>query len=128
LLPGTHKREDYRHAGFGVKMRGLFDTFPEWERIEPVPAVMKAGSCSFHNGLTAHAAGPNMTQGTRRALTSAFMPDGSTYCGDTNILSKERLAKLKVGDSLDDDDDNPLVYARPGYVPMNRRQREGSLA
>ena len=34
----------------------LFQVYPEWATIRAVPAPMKAGSCSFHNGLTAHGA------------------------------------------------------------------------
>ena len=39
---------------------------------------MRAGSCSFHNGLMMHGASANMTPGSRRAMTCGFMPDGST--------------------------------------------------
>ncbi len=112
FLPGTHKLINYEPAGFGPKMRGLFDRFPEWEKIAPVPVVMKAGSCSFHNGLTAHSAGPNMTIAPRRAMTCAFMPDGSRYNGKQNILSNEYVARIKVGDLLDDERQNPMVYSR----------------
>ena len=51
-----------------------------------------------------------MTPGFRRAMTCAYMPDGSTFNGQQNILSKEQLAKYKVGDVLEDDDFNPLLY------------------
>ena len=44
----------------------------------PVAAPMKAGSCSFHNGLTIHGANANMTNGFRRAMTCAYMPEGNT--------------------------------------------------
>ena len=43
-------------------------------------------------------------------MTCAYMPLGSTYNGQANILSAERLARLKPGDSLDDDAENPLVW------------------
>jgi ectoine hydroxylase-related dioxygenase (phytanoyl-CoA dioxygenase family) len=73
---------------------------------------MKAGSCSFHNGLTIHGAGPNMTPRWRRAMTCGFMPIGSTFNGQRNILSKEQMARLKVGDVLEDDEQNPIVWQR----------------
>ena len=71
---------------------------------------MKAGSCSFHNGLLAHGAGANMTPGYRRAMTCAYMPDGSTFNGKRNILTEAQMAALEVGDLLVDDEQVPLIY------------------
>jgi phytanoyl-CoA hydroxylase len=71
---------------------------------------MKAGSCSFHNGLTVHGANANMTSGFRRAMTCAYMPDGNTYNGEPNILPDEYLQLLKIGDLLNNDQQNPLIY------------------
>ena len=65
-----------------------------------VPAEMKAGSCSFHNGLIAHGAGANMTPGWRRAMTCGFMPDGCTFNGKQNILTDEQFASYQIGDVL----------------------------
>ena len=76
------------------------------------PAEMKAGSCSFHNGLIAHGAGANMTPGWRRAMTCGFMPDGCTFNGIQNILTDEQFASYEIGDVLDDDRQNPLIYHR----------------
>lgn len=78
--------------------------------MTPIAAVMKAGSCSFHNGLVAHAAGANMTPGLRRAMSCAYMPDGGAFNGKKNILTPERLAALKIGDVFNDDAENPLIY------------------
>jgi ectoine hydroxylase-related dioxygenase (phytanoyl-CoA dioxygenase family) len=110
FLPGTHKTARYDNSGIGENLSDLFKVYPEWAKIMAVPAEMKAGSCSLHNGLIAHGAGPNMTPGWRRAMTCGFMPDGSTFNGQRNILTKERLAKLTIGDVLDDDEYNPLLY------------------
>jgi ectoine hydroxylase-related dioxygenase (phytanoyl-CoA dioxygenase family) len=110
FLPGTHKTARYDNSGIGENLSDIFKIYPEWAKIHAVPAEMKAGSCSFHNGLIAHGAGPNMTPGWRRAMTCGFMPDGSTFNGQRNILTKERLAKLTVGAVLDDDEYNPLLY------------------
>ena len=54
-----------------------------------------------------------MTNGVRRAMTCAFMPDGAVYNGQKNILSAAQLAALRVGDPLDDPAHNPLVYTAP---------------
>src|SRR5690606_29658185 len=74
FIPGSHKICTYDPVGIGHQMDPIFDVFPQCRDIEPVPAIMKAGSCSFHNGLTIHGAGPNMTPRWRRAMTCAFMP------------------------------------------------------
>jgi ectoine hydroxylase-related dioxygenase (phytanoyl-CoA dioxygenase family) len=112
FLPGTHKTARFDNAGIGPNMNELFKVYPEWATIPSVAAPMRAGSCSFHNGLTAHAAGANMTPGWRRAMTCAFMPDGATFNGKQNILSRAQMAQLQIGDPIRFEDHNLLVYAR----------------
>jgi ectoine hydroxylase-related dioxygenase (phytanoyl-CoA dioxygenase family) len=110
FVPGTHKTATFDNAGIGQNMGDLFRVYPQWAKLSAVAAPMKAGSCSFHNGLVAHGAGANMTPGFRRAMTCAYMPDGSTFNGQKNILSSEQIAHLKIGDVLDDDQQSPLIY------------------
>ena len=43
-------------------------------------------------------------------MTCAYRPDGSTFNGQRNILTEEQIAKLKVGDELNDDAQVPLIY------------------
>jgi phytanoyl-CoA hydroxylase len=112
-LPGTHRGAEFtRNVGIGPDFGGLFKTYPEWKSIEPIVGTMRRGDCGFHNGLTAHGAGPNMTPGYRRAMTCAYMPDGSTFNGNKNILPAAYLEKLKVGDVLDNDELNPVVWRK----------------
>jgi len=121
FLPGTHKTATYENSGIGQNMNELFKIYPQWRTIHAVAAPMKAGSCSFHNGLTAHGAHANMTPGWRRAMTCAFMPDGATFNGKQNILSREQVERLKIGDLMNDEKQNPLVYSRthaPQVVPV----------
>ncbi len=108
-LPGSHKIATFENSSIDQNMAGLFEVYPEFKTIEAVPAEMKAGDAGFHNGLTAHGAGTNMTPYPRRAMTCGFMPDGSTFNGQENILSKEYCATLKIGDPLQDDAQNPVV-------------------
>jgi ectoine hydroxylase-related dioxygenase (phytanoyl-CoA dioxygenase family) len=108
-LPGSHRLVTFENVGIGADMGALFEVYPGLKGIDAVAVPMKAGDCAFHHGLTAHAAGPNMTPRWRRAMTCAYMPAGATFNGQGNILSPERLAGLKVGDSLDDDVENPLL-------------------
>lgn len=112
FLPGSHKKQSFDNVGIGQNIGDLFRVYPEFGEIEPVPAPMKAGSCSFHNGLVAHGAGANMTPRSRRAMTCAFMPDGSTFNGKQNILTKAEIERLNIGDPLNDEAQNPLVYSR----------------
>jgi phytanoyl-CoA hydroxylase len=111
-LPGTHKTASFENAGIGVNMRDLFKHYPEWLKLEAVSAPAKAGSAVFHNGLTAHGAGTNMTPRPRRAMTCAYMPDGSTFNGQKNILPTEYFQALKPGDVLDNDAQNPLIWKK----------------
>ena len=41
-----------------------------------------------------------------------FMPDGSTFNGTRNILPENYYQSLKVGDKLNNNDINPLIYLR----------------
>ena len=52
-----------------------------------------------------------MTNGFRRAMTCAYMPDGAQFNGIKNILSDEQVAQLKIGDLLNDGEQNPLIYS-----------------
>ncbi len=112
FIPGTHKTATFDNANIGNNIGDLFTVYPQWAEMEAIPSVIKAGSCSFHNGLLAHGAGANMTPGYRRAMTCAYMPDGSTFNGQQNVLSAEQIAALNLDDVLDDDTQNPLIYHR----------------
>ncbi|MBV7329203.1 phytanoyl-CoA dioxygenase family protein [Chloroflexi bacterium TSY] len=112
FIPGSHKTATFDNASIGENIADLFKIYPQWANTKAISAPMKAGSCSFHNGLCAHGAGANMTPGYRRAMTCGFMPDGCTFNGQQNILSKEQMAKLEIGDVLEDESQNPLVYHR----------------
>jgi phytanoyl-CoA hydroxylase len=112
FIPGSQKKTGFENPGIGKNMDSIFTFYPEFKSLGSVSAPMKAGSCSFHNGLTIHGANANMTPGSRRAMTCAYMPDGNTFNGIQNILSDEQVAKLSIGDVLDDEDQNPLIYSR----------------
>ena len=112
FLAGSHRKTTYVNVPIAENMSDLFREYPDFVDMESIAAPMKAGSCSFHNGLLAHGAGANMTSGWRRAMTCAFMPYGSTFNGIQNVLSDEQLAAYALGDELNDDHQNPVVYHR----------------
>ena len=112
FIPGSYHTTTFENPGIGKNMGAIFGTYPEFKGRKSVAAPMKAGSCSFHNGLTIHGAHANMTPGFRRAMTCAYMPDGNTFNGTANILSADELAKLQVGDLLNNDSITPLIYSK----------------
>ncbi len=110
FMPESNHDTDFIEPGIGVNMGDIFDTYPKYRGVEPKASVIKAGSCSFHNGLNIHAAGVNMTASTRSAMTCAFMPDGSTFNGKKNVLPQDYFDTLKIGDLLNNEAQNPLIY------------------
>lgn len=117
FVPGSHKIARFENVGIDENMASLFDVYPDMKNVDPVPVPMKAGDCSFHNGLTAHGAGANMTRGRRIAMTCGYMPAGSTFNGQANILPPDYLASLSVGDVLDNEAQNPLIFSRTADAP-----------
>lgn len=111
FIPGSYHTTTFENPGIGKNMDAVFDFYPQFIKSKSVAVPMKAGSCSFHNGLTIHGAGANMTNGFRRAMTCAYMPDGAVFNGIKNILSDEQVSKLKIGDLLNDELQNPLIYS-----------------
>ena len=110
FIPGSHKKTGFQNPGITKNMNAVFKFYPEFANINPFSATMKAGTASFHNGLCIHGAGANMTPGFRRAMTCAYMPDGAIFNGIQNILTEEKVSQMKVGDLLNDDEQNPLIY------------------
>jgi len=53
-----------------------------------------------------------MTNRPRRAMTCAYMPDGATFNGVKNVLPDDYVRTLSIGDPLDDDTINPLVWRK----------------
>jgi len=114
FIPGSHRVAVKDNPPIGQSMSALFEMYPEMAGTNAVRAQMKAGSASFHNGRTFHAAQANMTPRPRRAMTCAYMPDGSIFNGVANVLAEEYASALKVGDPISDDRHVPLIYSRSG--------------
>ena len=113
FLPGTHKVCGFDVGGIlgEVGIGELFREYPDWAEIEPFTAEMKAGDGVFISGLTAHAAGPNMTTNPRKAFAMLFMPEDATFNGKKSALPDEVYTKLNTGDLLADDEHLPLVFS-----------------
>jgi phytanoyl-CoA hydroxylase len=111
-IPGSHKLQEYTNSQVAPDLGAIFAIYPQLADIDPVFCPVKAGSAVVHNGLTVHGAGANMTPHRRFAMTVAYMPDGSTFNGQQDVLTNEYVAQLAVGDVLADDAYNPLVYRK----------------
>lgn len=109
FLPGSQAIAGPDNVGPIEEFGALLNIYPPMRRIRPVVVPMQAGDCSFHNGLTAHGAGVNMTIDRRIALSCAYMPDGSCFNGTQNVLPDSYFKSLQPGARLDDDSINPLV-------------------
>lgn len=111
--PGSQRLALSHRSDLGNDLGAVFAAQPEVVHA-PVASPLPAGGCSFHNGRTIHGAGANMTPGRRRAMTAAFMPDGVRFNGtrDVRVLGEQYLDTLTEGDLLQDDQLNPVVYAR----------------
>lgn len=127
FIPGSHKETSFGKTGIGKNMDIIFETYPQFKQRASVATPIKAGSCTFHNGLTIHGAGANMTPGFRRAMTCAYMPDGNIFNGEANILSDEYLQTLKIGDLLQNDEQNPLIYHKNLEQVLNKNIPEASV-
>ncbi len=111
FMPGTQEETSFDNPGITEEIASLFGHYPQFRSRDTVAVTMKAGSCSFHSGSVVHAAGANMTPYPRRAMTCAYMPDGSTFNGQQNILNDREFAQLEVGQVLDDNEKFPLIYS-----------------
>ena len=109
FVPGSQKLARYDNVAIGEDLSALFKEYPEMTNTDPVAVPMQPGDCSFHNGLTAHGAGANMTRSRRIAMTCAYMPIGATFNGQQNILQPDYFNSLSKGDILENDEWNPVV-------------------
>jgi phytanoyl-CoA hydroxylase len=98
FVPGTHNLRDVELVNL-ADPQDLYAIAPQTKGIKPVTCQLKAGSCTVHNGLTFHYAGPNRSDGMRQAFVMIYMPDGTTYNGAKHVVT-EPLG-LKVGQRLD---------------------------
>ncbi|NLC57064.1 MAG: phytanoyl-CoA dioxygenase family protein [Armatimonadetes bacterium] len=83
-----------------VEPQDIFSLVPEPEGKDftPVPVPLRAGSCTFHHGLTFHYAPPNRGEAPRRALVIIYMPDRTSYSGAPHCVTDD--LNLKPGAPL----------------------------
>jgi ectoine hydroxylase-related dioxygenase (phytanoyl-CoA dioxygenase family) len=101
FLPGSHKLGPLNPVDLGNPGDAdLLQLLPAGKRegARPVVVEMKAGSCTFHNGLTFHYAGPNTTETPRRAMVTIFMPSGTHYTPVEHLIGDR--GNLKEGEEF----------------------------
>ena len=108
FIPGSH-----RWGRFAWKtlpgdlletLDGLRLLLPEdkHSRLQPVEVPLKAGSCTFHDGLMMHYAGPNLTDRARLGLVTHYVPDGTTFSGINSSFMTD-AANLVAGQPIEGD-------------------------
>lgn len=80
FVGGTHKLGALPPVDL-ADPKDIFAYVPHIKPVKPKTIELKAGSATFHNGLTFHYAGPNKSEGVREAFTIIYMPDGALYDG-----------------------------------------------
>ena len=98
FLPGTQKHLDIEPVNL-ADPQDLYAVAPQTKGIKPVTCELKAGSCTVHNGMTFHYAGPNRSDGMREAIAIIYMPDGTTYTPAPHPVTDP--LKLSPGQKLD---------------------------
>jgi len=89
FLPGTQGMDSIPAINLHDP-KELFEVAPQLKGIKPKTCELKAGSCTFHAGLTFHYAGPNRSDKLREALAIIYMPDGTTH----NAEKEHRIIAL----------------------------------
>jgi phytanoyl-CoA hydroxylase len=97
FIPRTHKLRNVEMVNLADPQE-LFAIAPEVRGTKAVTCELKAGSCTVHNGLTFHYAGPNRSDAMREAFVLIYMPDGTTYNGAKHMVTDP--LNLKVGQPL----------------------------
>jgi ectoine hydroxylase-related dioxygenase (phytanoyl-CoA dioxygenase family) len=78
FIPGTQTLQTLEPINL-IDPKDIFDLAPQFKGIKPRTCELKAGSCTFHNGLTFHYAGPNRSGQMREAMAIIYMPDGTRF-------------------------------------------------
>uniref|UniRef100_UPI00404B3F2F phytanoyl-CoA dioxygenase family protein n=1 Tax=Cephaloticoccus sp. TaxID=1985742 RepID=UPI00404B3F2F len=100
FIPGTHKLEGIEPVNLSDPQE-LYEIAPQTKGIKPVTCELKAGSCTFHNGMTFHYAGPNRSDGMREAMAIIYMPETTIYNGVSHVVTDPIKEELVVGAKFD---------------------------
>lgn len=85
---------------------------PEFAKPKSLTMPIIPGNCSFHTDVTIRKAGDNITNGFRRFMAHANIPDGPIFNVIQNILSDKHTHKLNIDNFLHNDKRNPLIPSK----------------
>ncbi len=87
FIPGSHRWGEFPPMSFKGDGPALSDALSDEQnaRWKPAPVELKAGSCTFHHGLTFHYTNANTTNHIRRALVTIYIPAGITYAAEDKM-------------------------------------------
>jgi ectoine hydroxylase-related dioxygenase (phytanoyl-CoA dioxygenase family) len=100
FVSGTHRVGALPPVDLGDNPQDIFSYVPHIKPVKPKLIELKAGSCTFHNGLTFHYAGPNKSTGTREAFAIIYMPDGTIYSGQPHVVTDAMDPRPRTGEPL----------------------------
>ncbi|MFC4779513.1 phytanoyl-CoA dioxygenase family protein [Paenibacillus sp. GCM10023252] len=88
FIPKSQRIRNLKHVDL-IQPHDIFseEGAAEADRNKAVIVRMKAGSCTFHDGLTFHYAHANNSDRPRRALAIIYMADGTTYSGAGHVCT-----------------------------------------
>jgi phytanoyl-CoA hydroxylase len=98
FLPGSHRSQQFAAVDL-EDATALFTAVPELAWQPRVTAPLRAGDLTFHHGVCAHAATPNLTDVPRVAHAIIYMDDGTRYSGAPHVVTDP--LGLAAGDRLD---------------------------
>ena len=108
FIPGSHRWGRFAWKTLPSEMLegldGLRLLLPrdKHDLLRPVEVPLKAGSCTFHDGLMMHYAGPNLTNRPRLGLVTHYVPDGTRFSGINSSFMTD-AAGLIAGQPIEGD-------------------------
>lgn len=105
FLPGSHKLMDVRDIHTSDQ-EGWKKEMPDLQWWPRMVIPLRVGDCTFHHGMTFHAAGANLSEQWRVAHVVIFVDANATYNGQGHIVTDP--LDLPVG-TLPPDDICPPV-------------------
>jgi ectoine hydroxylase-related dioxygenase (phytanoyl-CoA dioxygenase family) len=99
FVPGTHRAGKLTNISLAEPV-DIFEFVKgtDFVKQKPVCVPLKAGSCTFHDGLTFHYAHANTTDKPRRVLANIYMAEGTTYNGKGHLVTNKQ--GLKEGEPI----------------------------
>lgn len=100
FLPGSHRLENLPDIGTGDQDRWKQEN-PDLEWWPRLTVPLRAGDCTFHNGMIMHAAGANLTAEWRVAHVIIFADLEAPYSGRPHLVTDP--LGLEAGQRMPDD-------------------------